>query len=258
VKPSERKRWSREELIVAFNLYCRTPFGKLHRSNPEIIQFAKLLDRTPSALAMKLVNFASLDPIHRARNVRGLSNISIADREVWEEFHSDWEELAARSQAAMENLTALKPSAHTPLPESMIETQRTETVGSARVRLVQGFFRAAVLAAYDAQCAICRLGLPELLVASHIIPWSKDARRRADPTNGLALCVLHDKAFDIGLISLDDSHRVLLSPRAKLESTSRLHIVGLHEAEGTPVAKPTRFQPDQAAIQYHRQNVFQN
>jgi hypothetical protein len=56
------KRWSRKELIVAFNLYCQLPFGKIHSRNPLIIRVAKNLERTSSSLAMKMLNFASLDP----------------------------------------------------------------------------------------------------------------------------------------------------------------------------------------------------
>lgn len=55
-------RWTREQRLIAFALYCRTPFGKMHSRNPEIIKLAQLLGRTPGSLAMKLVNFASLDP----------------------------------------------------------------------------------------------------------------------------------------------------------------------------------------------------
>ena len=40
-----RKNWSREELIVAFNLYCRTPFGRISKSNSDIIDIAKKLGR---------------------------------------------------------------------------------------------------------------------------------------------------------------------------------------------------------------------
>ena len=54
--------WSSEQLNLAFHFYCQTPFGKLHSRNPQIIELAELIGRTPNALAMKLVNFASLDP----------------------------------------------------------------------------------------------------------------------------------------------------------------------------------------------------
>ena len=49
-----RRVWTRQELLVAFALYCRLPFGRLHSRNPEIVQFAEAIGRTPSALAMKL------------------------------------------------------------------------------------------------------------------------------------------------------------------------------------------------------------
>lgn len=54
-------RWTKDELRLAFNLYCQLPFGRLHSKNPEIIELAKLIRRTPSSVAMKLVNFASLE-----------------------------------------------------------------------------------------------------------------------------------------------------------------------------------------------------
>lgn len=72
--------WRREELILAFDLYCRLAFGKMHRNNPAVIELADLIGRTPSAVAMKLVNFASLDEAHQSRGVKGLSNASSADR----------------------------------------------------------------------------------------------------------------------------------------------------------------------------------
>lgn len=48
-----RVAWNIDQLKLAFYLYCQTSFGKLHGRNPEIIQLAKQLGRTPSALAMK-------------------------------------------------------------------------------------------------------------------------------------------------------------------------------------------------------------
>jgi putative restriction endonuclease len=75
--------WSREELILAINLYCKLPFGRLHNRNPEIINLANLIGRTPSSVAYKLVNFASLDPSLKARGIKGASNASNLDREIW-------------------------------------------------------------------------------------------------------------------------------------------------------------------------------
>ena len=73
-------RWTREQLVVAFALYCRTPFGKMHRTNPAVVELAKRIGRTPSSLAMKLVNFASLDPAITGSGRKGLGNASAADK----------------------------------------------------------------------------------------------------------------------------------------------------------------------------------
>lgn len=80
----ERRNWTREEILVAMALYHQIPFGKIGRNNPEIISLAKVLGRTPSALAMKMCNLASFDQTLRDRNVNGLSNGSKLDKEIWQ------------------------------------------------------------------------------------------------------------------------------------------------------------------------------
>lgn len=247
-----RRSWSREELVVAFYHYCRIPFGKLHRLNPEIISLARLLDRTPSAIAMKLSNFASFDPVHQQRSVVGLKNTSKADREIWEQFHNDWESLAVESSDIVDSLTITKRAKRT-----LNVPRATETSAERRVRLVQSFFRETVLASYDSNCGICSLEFAELLVASHIIPWSTDEARRADPTNGLCLCVFHDKAFDKGLFCLDESLRIKLSKRVHRSQASVLVKSGLIDLENHSLILPQRFAPDPDCLAFHRQNIFQ-
>jgi hypothetical protein len=249
-----RRPWSRDELLIAFNLYCRMPFGRLHQRNPTIISVADHLGRTPGSVAMKLCNFAAFDPLLRARGVRGLSGVSVADRELWDEFHADWTRLAIESQQAMERLCGREPIVAGEVPD--IPQGPSEAVRPVRVRLVQSFFRQAVLASYEGRCAICSLGLRRLLTAGHIIPWSVSRERRADPTNGLALCALHDRAFDAGLIGVDESMRVMVADKARCSRPPALHRVGLLDIEGSRLAKPRRFAPDPKAIAWHRENIF--
>ncbi len=249
------KNWTRDELLLTFNFYCRTPFGKLHRNNPEIISLAQNIGRTPSAVAMKLVNFASFDPVQQARQIRGLSNTSRADREIWDEFNANPEQLAFESQQALQQFTS--EIAEVMEAEVALPSGPTESTRLVRTRLVQGFFRDAVLSSYEFKCAICGLDLPELLSASHIIPWSKNVERRADPRNGLSLCAIHDRAFDRGLLSIGDSFDILLASRARLHSSkSRLHSVALLEVEGKTISLPKRFAPAPEALAYHREHIF--
>ena len=246
--------WSREELLVAFRLYCNTPFGKLHQHNPEIIELARRLGRTPSAVGLKACNFASLDPNQRARNISALGNVSRGDRELWEEFQSNSEAVAAEAEAAYARLTGrneIIAEAEVDFPEGP-----TEVVRTVRTRRVQAFFRSTVLASYEYRCALSDIEITELLNASHIIPWKANTTRRADPRNGIALNALYDRAFDRGLITFDESLRVVVSSRLKTEEPSIFHRQVLLELEGRELRRPCRFEPDAGALAYHREHIF--
>ncbi|MFH0907949.1 MAG: HNH endonuclease [bacterium] len=253
-----RKPWTRDELLVAFNLYCRLPFGRLHRGNPDIIALARKLDRTPSSVSMKLCNFASLDPVHQARNIAGLRNASSGDRAIFEEFEADWESLAAESEAAMQRIGLRLPSleAEETLAELVARVGDTEIVRSVRARRVQSLFRATVLASYDFACAVSGINVPALIQASHIIPWAHSEGRRVDPRNGIALSALHDRAFDRGLITFDEDLRVVVSGRLRVGNPSEIHRVALLQIEGKNLRLPTRYAPDPAALAYHREHIF--
>lgn len=249
-----RVPWSRDELLVAFRLYCRTPFGKLHQHNPEIIELSRALGRTPSAVGMKACNFASLDPVQQARNIAALGNVSRSDRELWEAFQENPEAVAAEAEAAHARVTghdAPPLETELDLPDGPTEVTRT-----VRARRVQAFFRAAVLASYEYRCALSDIAVPELLNASHIIPWKANAQRRADPRNGIALNALYDRAFDRGLLTFDEETRVVISPRLRANDVPQLQRQALLNIEGRPLRLPCRFAPDPAALAYHRERIF--
>jgi len=214
------KNWSHEQLKLAFYFYCQTSFGKLDARNSKVIELAKLIGRAPGAVAMKCVNFASLDPAIRASGRSGLSNASRSDREIWEEFHADWEGLASECESIYQHLRREHG-----LPES--DAKRNDDSDSSQFdishytgetrkalvtqRIKQGFFRSAVLSSYRGRCCISGVSEPRLLIASHIVPWSEDKANRLNPSNGLCLSAIHDKAFDAHLFTLSDDWRVVLS-----------------------------------------------
>jgi len=207
-------RWTRQQLLVALNLYTQIPFGKLHKLNKQIIEAAARIGRTSSALAMKLVNFASLDPAITSTGRRGLKGASKADRALWAEMNEDWEQFVIESNDAM---ISLGLESESELSSSRVGVDRfSDFTGKnkttlGKVRIGQGFFRRAVLSAYDYKCCITGLARPELLVASHIIPWRDDASARLNPRNGLALSALHDRAFDLGIITILEDFRVCVA-----------------------------------------------
>ena len=251
----QRIGWTRDQQLIALRLYMRTPFGRLHGRNAEIIALAARIGRTANALAMKACNFASLDPEFRLTNRKGLSGASESDRALWLEFSNNAEPLAAEAEEAFSRL-APTLAGHDE-SDLRIPTGETDVLRIVRARRVQSFFRAAVMTSYDSRCAISGLALPELLVASHIIPWSDSVARRADPRNGLCLHALFDRAFDRGLITFDTDLRVVISPRLSAAADAAELGCSLREAEGRRLLIPTRFPPAGDAMEHHRTRVFQ-
>lgn len=251
---TDNRDWTRDELLVCFNFYCRTPFGKFHRRNPDIIHLAEGLDRTPSAVAMKLSNFASFDPAHKSRNVRGLANASRLDRTVWEEFNESPNRLAEQSEEAFDRLQL--PVISPVEGEFLMPTGPTEAAATRPMRLVQRFFRRGVLAAYQYSCAFCRIDIPAVLTASHIIPWTISVDLRADPRNGLCLCALHDRAFDRGLICVDEQLRLRISRRAISRVGCEVFRTAFTILEDQTISLPERFHPYPASLEYHRATIY--
>ena len=254
------KPWTREETIMAFNLYCKIPFGKIHAGNPKIQELAALIGRTPSSVGMKMGNLGSFDPELMRRGVVGLQNASKLDEEVWNEFHGDWERLAFESETLIANLQHKPvedvPSDDTPTIrlEDLPLGKERETVIKARVN--QYFFRSAILSSYNSKCCITGLNIASLLVASHIKPWSKDKENRTNPRNGLCLNSLHDKAFDTGLITITPEYKVKVSASIidLVESDTLKRF--FFDFQGKAIALPERFTPDPVFLEYHQYMVF--
>ncbi len=246
--------WTRDQQLLALRLYVRSAFGRLHGRNPDIVRQAEGIGRTANALAMKACNFASLDPAFRATNRRGLSGASTADRALWAEFVANPDAIADEAEATYEAFMAGEPKAAA--AEIAVPSGETDALRLVRTRRVQSFFRAAVLTSYDGTCAVSGMRLRALLNASHIIPWSHAHNRRADPTNGICLNALFDRAFDRGLMTIDEDMRVVMSPVIRSAATNAALACSLLEAEGRKLTMPSRFLPDPAALEYHRQAIY--
>lgn len=205
-----QKLWTREELILAINLYCKLPFGRLDKSNPQVIHLAELIGRTPSSIAYKLVNFASLDPSLPSRGIKGASNSSKLDKVIWTEFYNNWEELPFESEKLLskfenKSMEELNNIDINNLPKGKTREQ------VVKVRVNQSFFRSSILASYNNTCCITGINQIELLIAGHIRPCSIDEQNRLNPRNGIAINAQHDKAFENGLITITPDYKIKIS-----------------------------------------------
>lgn len=251
-----QKLWTRDELILAINLYCKLSFGRLHRLNPDVIKLAKLLGRTSSSVAYKLVNFASLDPSLQARGIKGASNASKLDKEIWREFFNNWDELPFESEkllAKIKNTTVEKLN-HIQEIELPKEGKTREQV--VKVRVNQTFFRSSILASYNNTCCITGIQQSELLIASHIRPWSIDEKNRLNPRNGIAINALHDKAFETGLITITTDFKIKISSLLLKQKNIEPLTDYFLKYNNKPIILPSRFLPDIEFLKYHNNFRF--
>ena len=249
-----RINWTEHELLIAMNLYCRLPFGQCNSRNKLVNEVAGKMDRTAGSISRKLGNIASLDHRHQARGVGGLPNSSKLDRKVWAKFQENWSAMAEKSESAFEALMGETVSGK-PGPEIEQPCGPSEVERRTKTRRLQTFFRNVVLSSYENRCALTGIAVPQLLIASHIIPWSENEDRRADPTNGLCLNALHDKAFDRHLITFDEDCRLVVSSFLKKGDIPEFQAANFTKLEGATLTLPHRFTPDPRALKEHR-NAF--
>lgn len=251
-------KWNREETILAFDLYCRIPFGKISQGNPEIIKLAKLLGRTPGSVGLKMHNLAHFDPELQRRNVTAMAHGSKLDSEIFAEFSKDWANLSYQAQAIRAKMQNQKISDIIDLGdvEEMPPGEYRDRMMKTRVG--QYFFRMAVLNSYENRCCVTGLKKLELLVASHIKPWkvSDEKTERTNPSNGLCLNTLHDRAFDRGLITIDKDYKIIISEKikeAKMDLETKAWFMGYEKRQ---IILPDKFLPGKDFIEYHNDMIF--
>jgi Predicted restriction endonuclease len=245
--------WSRDELILAFDLYCRIPFSKTKKNNPAVIKLANLIDRTPSSVARKLGNFGSFDPALKQQNISGLAHASKADAVIWQEFNNNWNALVWEA----ESLRNLLEKSATNLETSVLQrpSGASERTVVRKERVHQSFFREAIITSYEQTCCITGLRIRECLIASHIIPWSESEEHRTDPHNGLCLSATFDRLFDRGLITISNEYTIIASSVIVNSQDNRVaDLIGKYHEQ--PIIPPSRFMPSLDYLAWHREHLF--
>jgi putative restriction endonuclease len=253
---AKHRYWSEDEVRHALVLYLKIDFGRLHNSNPDVINLAKFLERTPSAVAFKLVNLASLDT---SISQQGMQNVSKVDRYVWAEFKSVPDRII---EAFAQQSRKLSPLGMTPPETSQSQGLAEEEIsfdfeGSEKQvvttrRIGQDLFRKMILVSYRNRCALTGIEDKRLLNASHIVPWKDDSEIRVNPTNGICLNVLHDRAFDRHLITFGEDYKMKIASHVPTIARRELEKVDSGRLE-----LPKRFLPDQCFLEQHRRAFYE-
>lgn len=151
-----------------------------------------------------------------------------------------------------------------------LDPKVTEKLLVAAVRVGQHRFASQVLANHEYRCVFCGMQISidgkrarRMLIAGHIKPWRLcDSVERLDPRNGLTGCPTHDVAFDTGLMSVDSTHRIILS------KTLKFAVASGNNATRAAFGRPTLMdsillpgsapQPNPNHLEWHLTNLFQS
>lgn len=260
---TSRRNWSLEETQMAFALYYVLPPSECDDTGDDVQHLARCIHRSPNSVALKIWNIAANDPNRIALGKVGMSHGSKLDKEVWQRyaespdsflgeclsllFHTFEEESHGMqdAQAAPSLLTEAEQ-------EAVLGDEREATVME---RVHQQYFRKSLMSNYHNKCCMTGISLKQLLVASHIKPWvASSAVEKTAASNGLLLNAFHDKAFDRGLITIDDDYRIRVA-ESEVPHTEANEF-WLYQFEGQKIDLPTICLPSHEFIEYHHKHVF--
>ena len=177
---------------------------------------------------------------------------------IWEEYIDDREKLMFESErilAKFEGTTIENKYQEfiNDIPDTVVGESRLSIV---ETRVNQSIFRKIVLANYDNRCALTGIDIPELLVASHIIPWSRNKAERLNPSNGICLSSLYDKAFDRGLMSFDENYKVIFSRRLLDKIHKDYFEKYFKPVYQKQIIQSKRYEINPDFLEWHREEVF--
>lgn len=256
-------RWTKDELMLVMNLYTKLRYGQFNYRNLEVIKLAELIGKTPGAVAFKLVHLSRQDPKHKDR-VKGLANPGKNAIEMYNEFANNWDEMLYQSEVLLAKYQNKNVEEITLNQEEIKEIQKDILSGKigkdiervVKTRVNQSLFRKVVINNYANSCAVCGLSIQNLLVASHILKWSESHHNRLNPENGLCLCNIHDRAFELGYIGINSDYSILISNELKQikEKETFSSLFGRHENQS--ILLPDKFYPNITFLETHLKNSF--
>ena len=254
---AERNNWTREQTMMAFALYRILPSGKWDQHNLTIQKLADHIHRSPSAVVFKLGNLASLD---ENRMTKGLTNHSKLDQKIWDEYAERGDAPvfeSAQLLASALNGADDHPDTHA---DSVVEQIVAPRVGYDRPAVVterinQQYFRNTLVHNYRDRCCITGIAIDPLLIASRIKPWKDSSpTEKVAASNGLLLNAFHDKAFDQGLITLDNDFAIHVSPHVE---HTEINDEWLYRYDGRRISLPVVCSPSREFLEFHREHIYQ-
>ena len=109
----------------------------------------------------------------------------------------------------------------------------TERKGLITSRVGQGAYRKSIIHRWEYRCAVTGYDKPEILIASHILPWKESSDfERLDVNNGILLSPTYDALFDRHLVSFENSGKIILSNKIEIKAYQRIGVTGAEKIAG--------------------------
>lgn len=244
-------KWTKNDMMLAMNLYTKLRYGQFHKNTKEVIELSKLIDKTPGAVAFKLVHLSRQDPKHKDR-VKGLANPGQNAIEMYNEFADNWDEMLYQSEVLLATYQnkkveeiALDQTEIYEIEKDILKGREGKDIERlVKTRVNQSLFRKIIINNYSTSCSICGLNIENLLVASHIIKWSENKSQRLNPENGLCLCNIHDKAFELGYLGIRDNYKISIATELnQIKNTNTLDAL-FKRHHNQSIILPDKFYPN--------------
>lgn len=131
-------------------------------------------------------------------------------------------------------------------------TPASEVWRSVKQRIGQIQFSEGIKKNYGYKCCFpdCEMDDPKFLIGSHIARWVDNSEKRGNVSNGLCLCVLHDKAFENGYFALDDEYCVMPSQKSEIQN-SKIFKEYILPCGGKKI-NCSKILPDKDSLKEHR------
>ena len=257
-----RRNWSRQETLMALAFYLCPPLPRKNwdDSDAEVQLFAEAISRKVSAVCFKIANLKACDP---NRSGNGFTHAATMDAQVMSEYLAEPDATMSEAMWELGQIGILisydgeieTSGSSRPTTEQQLGLERTAQVST---RVNQDYFRSVLLSNYGGACCLTSIDIPALLTASHIKPWAAATpSERLMSSNGILLNALHDRAFDRGLITLDDRYHVVVSSRVPHTPTNDQW---LYAFDGKKITLPRSDEstwPSLDFIHYHNDRVFE-
>lgn len=244
------------------NLYSKLRYGQFNYRNAEVIKLANLIEKTPGAIAYKLVHLSRQDLKHKNR-VKGLANPGQNAIDIYNEFANNWDEMLFESEVLLANYQNKKIEEF--LEDSEIkQIERDILEGKVgmdvqrliKTRINQSLFRRVIVNNYSNSCTICSMNIDNMLVASHILKWSTNEINRLNPENGLCLCSIHDRAFELGYLGIRSNYKIYISPTLNKIKEKNTFDALFKRHENQSINLPDKFYPNPNFLEQHFCSTF--